>query len=227
MTNRTVVAGTAVAPGAVASTTPTVAAGTQRFSGTLLIEGRPAEAGALVEARAGRVCAARRTTQSGRYSLDLVAAGASPDCSRPDAEISFTVTPRFGAALPRARRSDSRVETITQRDSSIDLTSLPADADNVPWNGSLWENPRSLRYGVCSRLSAASLEAVAAAVQQWEDARRNLGLEVTLTRDDTGVCDNVPASTSRAACPAPPPWPPPSRSTPTWSRRYARRPSPA
>ncbi len=182
-----------VASMATPSPSPTAAPLTnalQRYSGALTIEGRPAPAGTRITASVGdRTCGNGRTTEIGRYRLDVASSIATAGCAVNGTGVRFEVTPPFGSGWSIDNATTFQAGGAAQRDLTVDLRRLEANIDNVPWNGIWWDQPAAVRIGICSEMTRASATAVREGLAQWDDARRTLGLRAGLVADGDEACD--------------------------------------
>lgn len=170
--------------------TPRPTSTSHRISGGLTIEGRPASVGMLVTAYVdGKPCGSRRTTERGRYTVDVLSANASSGCAQSGAAVSLGVTPAFGTGWRLATSIRFRAGGTTAQNLALDLKRLPANAENVPWNSAWWADYATIPIGLCGPLSQAADDAGLAAYRQWLDAMTTQGLQVGLIPDGETACD--------------------------------------
>ena len=183
-------------PRPAATPRPTVAPTTaprtvQTFRGALIIEGRNAPVGTTVSVRAGdRTCATKRSTEAGRYTVEITTAAGATPCARDGESLRFVVTPSFGSAWTLSGGVYQTGATI-DRDLVIDLTTLAPDETNVPWNQSWWPEPRAIPIGLCDPVRPEFEAALTTAIDQWVEAADLYGLRVRLLRDDVVGCDDA------------------------------------
>ena len=162
-----------------------------RFTGAVTVEGREAPAGTLVEALVGDLrCGSQRTTQPGRYTLDIASEATLAGCGRAGAQIHLTVTPPFGNGWRISTGVGFQPSGNTRHDLAVNLRGLAPVAENVPWNGIWWTQPHSIPVGICSELSAEGDSGVQVGYRQWREAARSHSLNVQLVSDAETACDD-------------------------------------
>ena len=166
----------------------------QHFSGSLTIEGRPAQVGTSLEAFVGEnLCGSQVTSESGRYNLDVSAGGTNSGCGRDGSAVQFAVTPHFGSGWRLTNTAAFQSGATTSRDIAVDLTQIRPVAGNVPLTSGSWANPGRVSISICSDMTRLEADAIQAAYGQWREASASGGLLINLVGDNSGAVCNLTA----------------------------------